>query len=116
MNGISRSHLAKANIPISCDQYYDFHSCPSIVFDLPMRHVQPEGCGSIDSALLGLRYLSMLSGIFAKHASPESNRFACSQQAPESNVQSVAGPSSGCVLLAHPMHTYALLCSCIRMS
>ena len=74
-----------------------------------MRHAQPEGCGSIYSALLGLRYLSTLSGIAAKHASPESERSASSRQAPEGDVQSVAAPSSGCVLLAHPMQTCALL-------
>ena len=77
-----------------------------------MRHAQPEGCGSIDSALLGLRYLSTLSGIAAKHASPEQEHSVCLQQAPEGDVQSVAAPSSGYVLLAHPMQTYALLCCC----
>ena len=77
-----------------------------------MRHAQPEGCGSIDSALLGLRYLSTLSGIAAKHASPESQRSVCSHQAPEGDVQSVAAPSGGCVLLSHPMQTCALLRCC----
>ena len=80
-----------------------------------MRHAQPEGCGSIDSALLGLRYLSTLSSIAAKHALPETERSVSSRQAPEGDVQTVAAPSSGCVLLAHPMQTCALLRCCTRM-